>query len=485
MKIKRTHSNLALIILAAIVVPELCVAQNHSVPWLKIAGGGGSSQSANFILRGTVGQWDAGRSSSSSLTLLGGFWAGSQVGTFAPGNLLVEGVGDGPPGLANNAQLVWVEELTVGGVLEQTKYMPTNYPRPSAPPFNLMEEGDQIADGYLTRSADSQLVCIPGYNATNHEALISGSSTAEALRVIGVLNPDGSSDTSRAADMFSGLNLFSVTSMDGSGFWAVGEGTPGKIGGLVYYEPGVATNVLTNAFFRCARIVNNQLYVSPQPGGGLAPGVYAVGSGLPTTGTQRLTQLFPLGGSPYQFEINPAMTSAYVADDGAQGGGGIKRYTKNGTAWSLDYTLAISGVGNFGARGIAVDWSGVSPVIYATTMESTANRLVRIVDTGPGAPVVTLETAPTATAFRGVTWTPIRLLQPVILWEQMRGDGAFELTFTGTATQPYRVLASSDLAAPIANWTVVSAGMLGSGAATFTDIGAANRPLRFYRIASP
>jgi hypothetical protein len=84
----------------------------------------------------------------------------------------------------------------------------------------------------------------------------------------------------------------------------------------LYFQPGVATNTLTNAFFRSARIVNDQLYLSPQPGAGPPGGIYAVGTGLPTNGPQHLMQLFPLGGSPYQFELNPAMTIAYVADDG-------------------------------------------------------------------------------------------------------------------------------------------------------------------------
>jgi len=460
-------------------------AQQYSIPWFKIAGGGGTSQSASYVLRGTIGQWDAGRSSSGPLTLLGGFWGGSLAGNFAPGNLLVEGVGDGPPGLANYAQLVWLEEVTTSGAVIQTKYMPTNYPRPTAAPFNLMEEGDQTADGYPTRSADGQFVCVPGYNGTNHEPNISGSSTSTVLRMVGVLTPDGASDTSRAAGMFSGLTICSVTSKDGSGFWAVGEGLPGRIGGLVYFQPGVATNMLTNAFYRCVKIVNNQLYVSPQPGAGPPGGVYAVGSGSPTNGTQRLTQLFPLGGSPYQFEINPAMTIAYVADDGTGGGGGIKKYTNNGTAWSSNYTLTISGAGINGARGLAVDWSGLSPIVYATTAESAANSLVRIVDTGPSASTATLGTAPAYTAFRGVTWTPVSLTPPVILAERLLGDGNLELTFAGAPSQPYRVLTSSDLTLPIANWTVLTAGMFGSGPVSFTDLGATSHPARFYRIASP
>jgi hypothetical protein len=101
-----------------------------------------------------------------------------------------------------------------------------------------MDGGSEILDGYPTRSADGQLVCIPGYNATNQEANVSGSSTSAVLRVVGVWKPDGELDTSRAPGMFSGLNFYSVASKDGSGFWAVGEGTPGGTSGLVVFPAG-------------------------------------------------------------------------------------------------------------------------------------------------------------------------------------------------------------------------------------------------------
>jgi hypothetical protein len=479
---KITLANFSLTVVPLYVA--LSVSAQNPLPWSKIASGGGSSQSSSYRLGSTIGQWDAGRSSGSSLTLVSGFWGGSLAGSFTPGNLLVEGVG-GPPGLQANAQPVWIEELTTNGVLQQAKYMPTNYPRPFASPFNLMDAGSETLDGYPTRSADGRLVCIPGYNATNQEANIAGSSTSAVLRVIGVLKTDGALDSSRAAGMFSGLNFYSVTSQDGSGFWGVGESTPGRASGLVYFQPGVATNMLTNALFRCVRIVNNQLYVSPQPGAGPPGGIYAVGTGLPTNGTQRLAQLFPLTGSPCQFEINPAMTIAYVADDGTLGHGGIKKYTNNGTAWSSNYTLTISGTGTVGARGLAVDWAGLQPIVYATTVESSANRLVRLVDTGAGASTVALQTAPAFTGFRGVTWTPVRLSMPAIISEQVLGNGSFQLTFTGTVTQPYRVLASSNVAAPLTTWATLATGMFGPAPVTFTDPAPANQPLRFYRIASP
>jgi hypothetical protein len=50
-------------------------AQQASIPWFKIAGGGSTSTGAQFSVSGTIGQHDAGGPlSGGNFTLLGGFW---------------------------------------------------------------------------------------------------------------------------------------------------------------------------------------------------------------------------------------------------------------------------------------------------------------------------------------------------------------------------------------------------------------------------
>jgi hypothetical protein len=49
-------------------------AQNHSIDWFSIDGGGGSSTGGVFSVTGTIGQPDAGALSGGSYTLTGGFW---------------------------------------------------------------------------------------------------------------------------------------------------------------------------------------------------------------------------------------------------------------------------------------------------------------------------------------------------------------------------------------------------------------------------
>jgi len=65
-----------------------------------------------------------------------------------------------------------------------------------------------------------------------------------------------------------------------------------------------------------------------------------------------------------------------------------------------------------GGFGLAVDFGGSAPIIYATTTEGygnsvNSNRVIRIVDTNSAALVATLVQAnSTNFAFRGITFTP-------------------------------------------------------------------------------
>jgi hypothetical protein len=67
-KLLSTTATLALVTLAT-------HAQNYSIDWFKIAGGGGSSTGGPFALSGTAGQPDAGSMSGGNYSLTGGFWS--------------------------------------------------------------------------------------------------------------------------------------------------------------------------------------------------------------------------------------------------------------------------------------------------------------------------------------------------------------------------------------------------------------------------
>lgn len=399
---------------------------------------------------------------------------------FSSGNLVIERMGDGTAALGNTGTPVFIDEYSATGEWLQSKAMPRAVSRPAAAPFNLMDSGSATSNGQLTRSADGRFICIPGYNGTNGETGIAGSSGATVLRVMGTIDPAGNVDTSRAASFLSGNNYRSLASTDGSSFWAAGAP------GLVYYEPGV-TNSLFAGNLRCVKIINNQLFISS---GSATPGVgvHAVGSGVPTNGTQTTTQLISVGGSspsPYQFEFNSDMTVAYVADDRNNASGGIIKYTNSGTAWVSNYTLTTISNANVGARGLVVDWSGSAPLIYATTAEASTNRIIRILDTNSAAVAVTLATAPTNTAFRSVAFAPVSSERPTILGKTVLQDGTFQITFSARSGQRFAVTASDTLAQPVMNWTVLSNGVFGAAPSTFTDTNAPAAVKRFYEIVSP
>jgi hypothetical protein len=65
-----------IILLFGLLVPAMGFAQQYSIDWYKIAGGGGTSTSATYSVSGTIGQPDASMAmSGGSYSLTGGFWA--------------------------------------------------------------------------------------------------------------------------------------------------------------------------------------------------------------------------------------------------------------------------------------------------------------------------------------------------------------------------------------------------------------------------
>ena len=62
-------------VLGFLLLPMVAGAQNYSISWYKVSGGGGTSTGGNYAVSGTIGQADAGHMSGGNYTLDGGFWA--------------------------------------------------------------------------------------------------------------------------------------------------------------------------------------------------------------------------------------------------------------------------------------------------------------------------------------------------------------------------------------------------------------------------
>jgi uncharacterized delta-60 repeat protein len=74
-----------------------------------------------------------------------------------------------------------------------------------------------------------------------------------------------------------------------------------------------------------------------------------------------------------------------------------------------------------------------------------------------------------------------RLVGPTLL-----SNGAFQFGFTNLSSTPFTALATSNLALPSSNWTVLGpATEIFPGQFQFTDLAATNFPYRFYQIRSP
>jgi hypothetical protein len=67
---------------------SIASAQNYSIDWSTIDGGGGTSTGGVYSVSGTIGQPDAGTMSGGSFSLTGGFWSLLSVVQTAGGPLL-------------------------------------------------------------------------------------------------------------------------------------------------------------------------------------------------------------------------------------------------------------------------------------------------------------------------------------------------------------------------------------------------------------
>lgn len=187
------------------------------------------------------------------------------------------------------------------------------------------------------------------------------------------------------------------------------------------------------------------------------------------------------------FAVNPSATVIYFADERDISGvaGGIQRWNLISGKWSNAYNLT-NGLGGVGASHLAVDWSGASPVIYATTSESTngvsiPNRLIKIVDTGQSSPATILAVAGTNQFFRGVKFGPSAMFTPPqSLTANLSNGAGLKLHFSGTTNYPYVLQSATNLTPPISWQSIITNPADGNGSWQFVDTNL-NRAQKFYR----
>jgi Lamin Tail Domain/Immunoglobulin I-set domain len=365
-----------------------------------------------------------------TLLLLCLFAIGTHAAAFTTGNVIVTQVGDGSAALSAVAAPVFVLEYLPSTANQSSPVQTITIPATGA--SRLTGAGNASSEDYITRSTNATILTLGGYDADSGTAGIATTTATNVSRVVGQLDVNG--NFTRVATgpttMYNAANIRSAVS-DGINYW-----TSGSSGGIWYSAGGATPTAIGGGNFRVARIFNGNLYYS-------ASTTISAFSGLPTaTATGTATGI--TGSSVYDFAINPAGNVAYVADDsGLSTVGGIAKWTFNGSIWSKKLTLT-NGM-TAGCRGLAVDFSGANPVLYATTADS-ATKLITITDTSAfgdttdtADQVTVLATAPSLTAFRGVaivpTTSPVMISQPSDVINALVG-ATINLTATATSAQP-------------------------------------------------
>jgi len=280
---------------------------------------------------------------------------------------------------------------------------------------NALIFGGSAYDGALSLSADGRNLVVAGYHVpVGYLATAIDSSTTSGAtpvpRAVGSVGADGKFTLNATSAQFSGGTIRSAVA-DGSGnFWAGGGNS-----GIVYLgsnSPAATLSTVSTAT-RNLGFVNGNIYFTET---GSGQGVMAF-AGAPRSAATPALVLSTAGTgtgtpSPKGFAFNTAWSIAYVADNrSAANGGGIQRFNWNGSSWAYAYTLGYTSSSSQQVWDMAVDFTGLSPIIYAVTGESTGNHLVSVTDAGLGSAYTILETAPSGTAFRGVAFAPTQVAQ--------------------------------------------------------------------------
>lgn len=351
--------------------------------------------------------------------------AGSaSAGVFGEGNLLVQRMGDGTTTLSGAATAVAVQEFArSGGPAVQTINLPTTGST------QVTDSGSATSNGYL--NVYNGYVGVSGYNSAAGTANVASLNTKVGTVLDGNgtvasrnLFPTGGA-TGTPASPFSSGNFRSMVATGANTFYATGNssGSP-NTGGAWYYNGSNFTQLSSTTTtgqptnLRNVEIYGSQLYVSSASGTFL--GISSIGAGLATTSGQTATLQINMGAgaSPYGFVMfdtnsDSVLDLAYVADDRTSAGGGIQKWVLSGGTWSNSWALLVNGTGTLsatagtgfaGLRGLTGTWDAVNGAqLFATTTETSNNRLISISDLGITPTTATnLASAGTNYAFRGV-----------------------------------------------------------------------------------
>lgn len=322
---------------------------------------------------------------------------------FLPGHLVLLQVGDGVGSFTNTGNPVFLRSFSPQGATSFSVALPVTGSNA------LLLAGSSSTEGFITTSPDRAVLVVGGYNkALPNTVNLPGATAANVNRGIASVDVSGNySLCTLSASFFSTGNIRGATTNGSGDYWASGstQGTPyfGNSASAVLVQ-----NSKTNT--RAVAVQNGQLYFSSQSSAGTfsAIGVYAVGNGTPVAAAQQVTPVITMatGSQPEQFVFSANGLTCYVADSRSGiGSGGVQKWVNSAGSWSLAYTIP-TGTTNAGAFGLTAVFSGTVPMVYATSAETSNNRLVAIQDVGVNATATTLAQAGTGVSWRGLTIAP-------------------------------------------------------------------------------
>jgi hypothetical protein len=305
---------------------------------------------------------------------------------FTLGDLTVLRVGDGTTTLASSGGFISLLDLTTGGSVQSTINI-----------SGLQVSGTATSEGALVMNADGQSLSIAGYvSPYTGSGSLSSRTSVQAPRGYVTVNAQGTVSAPTTIHLSTAYSAQNIRSgfVSGSGTWFTGSGTTASTG--LMYDNGTTAAGIQGVNTRVLGYFGGNLFYSTGSG---TTGIYKY-TGLPTsatTSTPFLTGVTGQGSSPYDFVLAPDGNTLYVADDAI----GVQKFSFNGTAWNLAYNFTDSASANK-AYGLAVDFSGVNPVLYWTS----PTDIWQVTDAGAGAAGTSILSAGPNYAFRGLDWSP-------------------------------------------------------------------------------
>jgi hypothetical protein len=354
--------------------------------------------------------------------------AAAQTPRFQPGQLAVLRAGDGKLGLKLKQAPIFVDQFDPS-ILNASPSLSVAIPTNGL--NALFFNGQAATEGNLTRSDDRTALSFAGYGGAN---LLAQSGAPSGLSINrGFCAIDAFTNyvlVYNGSNWYAGTNPRGVAGDGTNNFWGAG----GAVGTMCFNPATTAAplGLETLPSTRAVKVIHGVVYTTLNGADsfkGYPAGIYNFVDSvnnpvpLPETAASYLNLLVPAQ-APFTnnvgFDMNAAGTIAYMADTE----GGIQKHVKAGGLWQFAYNFSIpqnipaslnNGAGCF---GIAVDFSGPAPVIYATTVEGfggnmNSNRVVRVVDTNASTSVNTIVQAKSVqVAYRGIDFTPD--LEPLI-----------------------------------------------------------------------